>query len=104
MNEIVDIAVVGAGPCGLAVGAAARTAGLRVLLFDRGCVTSSIVEYPIYMTFFSTPERLEIGGIPFVVGGAKPTRREALIYYRRVARHFQLDVRQYEEVVEIFNF
>jgi thioredoxin reductase (NADPH) len=101
MAEMVDIAVVGAGPCGLAVGAAARTAGLRVVLFDRGCITSSIVEYPIYMTFFSTPERLEIGGVPFVVGDAKPTRREALIYYRRVARHFELDVRQYEEVLDI---
>jgi thioredoxin reductase (NADPH) len=101
MTEIIDIAVVGAGPCGLAVGAAARRAGLRAVLFDRGCITSSIVEYPIYMTFFSTPERLEIGGVPFVVGDAKPTRREALIYYRRVARYFELDVRQYEEVVDI---
>lgn len=101
MSEIADMAVVGAGPCGLAVGAAARAAGLHSVLFDRGCITSSIVEYPIYMTFFSTPERLEIGGVPFVVGGAKPTRREALIYYRRVARHFDLDVRQYEEVFEI---
>lgn len=101
MSETADMAVVGAGPCGLAVGVAARAKGLRSVLFDRGCITSSIVEYPIYMTFFSTAERLEIGGVPFVVGGAKPNRREALIYYRRVARHFDLDVRQYEEVVEI---
>jgi thioredoxin reductase (NADPH) len=101
MSELVDMAVIGAGPCGLAVGVAARAAGLRSVLFDRGCITSSIVEYPIYMTFFSTPERLEIGGVPFVVGGAKPTRREALIYYRRVVRHFDLDVRQYEEVVAV---
>ena len=101
MEEIVDIAVIGAGPCGLAVGAAARVAGLEAMLFDRGCITSSIVDYPTYMTFFSTPERLELEDVPFVVAADKPTRREALVYYRRVARHFALQIRQWEEVVEV---
>lgn len=101
MPERLDLAVVGAGPGGLAVGLAAREAGLRAALFDRGCLVESIVRYPTYMTFFSTPERLEIGGIPFVVADAKPTRREALSYYRAVATRGDIDVRQYEEVVRI---
>ena len=96
-----DVAVVGAGPCALSVGVAAGTAGLRATLFDRGCLTQSIVDYPTYMTFFSTPERLEIGGLPFVVADAKPTRREALSYYRAVATRHDLDVRQYEEVIDV---
>jgi thioredoxin reductase (NADPH) len=93
-----DLAVVGAGPCGLAVGIAARRAGVSCVLFDKSCVVSSISGYPTYMTFFSTAERLEIGGVPFVVAGEKPVRREALRYYQRLARQFELDVRQYEEV------
>lgn len=102
MERQLDLAIVGAGPCGLAVGVAANRAGLDAVLFDRGCLVQSLVEYPIYMTFFSTPERLEIGDVPFVVADAKPTRREALGYYRTVARRHELDVRQYEEVVGIF--
>jgi thioredoxin reductase (NADPH) len=93
--------VVGAGPCGIAVGAAAKAAGLQSVLFDRGCMTSSLVDYPYYMTFFSTAERLEIGSVPFTIPDPKPTRREALAYYRRVVEHFALDVRQYQEVVEV---
>jgi len=98
---VLDLAVVGAGPCGIAVGAAARKAGLNAVLFDRGCVTSSIVGYPYYMTFFSTAERLEVGGVPFTIPDPRPTRREALAYYRFVVRHFDLDVRQYREVLEV---
>lgn len=101
MEEVHDLVVVGAGPCGLAAGAAARRAGLSVRLFDRGAITSSLLDYPTYMTFFSTPERLEIEEVPFTVAGAKPTRREALVYYRRLVGHFGLDVRQYEEVVAV---
>jgi thioredoxin reductase (NADPH) len=93
--------VVGAGPCGIAVGAAAKAAGLSATLFDRGCLTSSLVSYPYYMTFFSTAERLEIGSVPFTIPDPKPTRREALAYYRRVVEHFDLDVRQYQEVTEV---
>lgn len=97
----IDLAIVGAGPCGLAVGVAAARAGLSARLFDRGCVVNAIVGYPIAMTFFSTPENLEIGDVPFVTAATKPGRSEALTYYRRVARHFDLDVRQYEEVVGV---
>jgi len=96
--DLCDLAVVGAGPCGLAAGIAARRAGLSCILFDEGCVVSSISRYPTWMTFFSTAERLEIGGVPFVVAGDKPTRREALRYYQRLAREYALDVHQYETV------
>jgi thioredoxin reductase (NADPH) len=96
--ETVDLAVIGAGPCGLAVGIAARAAGVRCTLFDKSCVASSISRYPTHMTFFSTAERLEIGGVPFIVAGEKPTRREALRYYQRLARLFDLDIRQYVTV------
>lgn len=96
-----DIAVVGAGPCGLAVGVAARRAGLTAALFDKGPVVASLLHYPLYMNFFSTAEKLEIGGMPFVTAGEKPTRREALLYYRKVAEYYDLYVRQYHEVTEV---
>jgi thioredoxin reductase (NADPH) len=101
MAEDCELIVVGAGPCGIAVGAAAKDSGLSCALFDRGCLTSSLVGYPYYMTFFSTAVMLEVGGVPFTIPNAKPTRREALAYYRRVVEHWDLDVRQYEEVVRI---
>ena len=97
---MLDLAVIGAGPCGLAVGVAAKRAHLACSLFDKGPVVSSLQRYPLYMTFFSTPEKLEIG-VPFVTAGDKPMRREALAYYRRVAEHFELDVRQYHAVVRV---
>jgi len=93
-----EMLVVGAGPCGMAVGAAARRAGVDCILLDKGPIVSSIERYPIGMTFFSTADRLEVEGVPFVVERDKPTRSEALKYYRRVASHFDLDVRQYETV------
>jgi thioredoxin reductase (NADPH) len=96
-----DLAVVGAGPCGLAVGAAARRRGLSVVLFDRGPLCASLVDYPPYMSFFSTAEKLEIEGLPFTSIRPNPTRQEALGYYRGVARYFALDVRQYHEVEEV---
>jgi thioredoxin reductase (NADPH) len=101
MTERFELIVVGAGPCGIAVGAAARRAGLSCALFDKGCITSSIVAYPYYMTFFSTAVMLEVGGVPFTIPDQKPTRREALAYYRRVVSHWGIDVRQYEKVVAI---
>jgi thioredoxin reductase (NADPH) len=101
MTDPLDLAIVGAGPCGIAVGAAAREAGLRAVLFDRGCITNSLIGYPYYMTFFSTAEKLEVGGVPFTIPDPKPTRREALAYYRQVVRRFQLDVRQYQEVLDV---
>jgi thioredoxin reductase (NADPH) len=90
--------VIGAGPCGMAVGAAAMRAGVDCILLDKGPIVSSIERYPIGMTFFSTADHLEVEGVPFVVERDKPTRSEALKYYRRVASHFDLDVRQYETV------
>ena len=101
MTDRYEIVVVGAGPCGIAVGASAKKTGLSCVLFDKGCVTSSLVGYPYYMTFFSTAVLLEVGGVPFTIPEAKPTRREALAYYRKVVEHWELDVRQYEEVVQV---
>jgi thioredoxin reductase (NADPH) len=95
---MLDVAVIGAGPCGLAVGVAAKRARLTCSIFDKGPVVASLMRYPLYMTFFSTPDRLEIDGLPFVTAADKPTRREALAYYRKVAEYFELDVRQYHEV------
>ena len=96
-----DIAIVGAGPCGLAVAVAAHRSGLSALTFDRGCLVSSIASYPMYMTFFSTAEKIAIGDVPFALAAEKPTRRDALAYYRMVVRHFGLRVRQYERVESI---
>ena len=99
--DILDILVVGAGPCGIAVGVAARHEGLSCALFDRGAVTQSMMEHPTYTTYFSGPEKLEIDDLPFTTAGDKPTRREALRYYRRVAAYHRLRIHQYEEVREI---
>ena len=96
-----DLIVVGAGPCGIGVGTAASRGGVSCLLIDKGCVASSIARYPTFMTFFSTADRLEIGGVPFLTAAEKPTRREALRYYQRLVEHFGIEVRQYEEVVAI---
>lgn len=100
-SEPLDVAVIGAGPCGLATGIGVGRLGLSCVLFDRGCVANALVGYPIGMKFFSTTENLEIGQVPFVCAASKPSRDEALTYYRRVSQHFQLDVRQYEEALEI---
>ena len=99
--EPLDLVIVGSGPCGLAAAVAAKEYGLRYVVLDRGCITESLTHYPYYMTFFSTAERLEIGGVPFTIPDAKPTRREALAYYRHVVAHHGLRVRQYEEVTGI---
>ncbi len=101
MSDSIDLAVVGAGPCGIAVGAAAAATPLKATLYDKGCITNSLVSYPYYMTFFSTARKLEIGDVPFTIADSKPTRREALGYYRRVVQYYDLDVRQYEEVTSI---
>ncbi len=93
-----DVIIIGAGPIGLACGIEAKKAGLKFLILDKGCIVNSIFHYPSNMTFFSTSERLEIGGIPFVSHGVKPTRKEALDYYRRAADHYKLNVHTYEKV------
>ncbi len=100
MNPL-DIAIIGAGPCGIAAGVAARRAGLTAALFDQGCVANSILSYPYYMRFFSTADRLEVGGVPFAIAEKNPSRREALVYYRRVVERFELDVHQYETVERV---
>jgi bacillithiol disulfide reductase len=99
-EEHTDLLVVGAGPCGLAVGVAARQAGIPCVLLDRRTIVSTIERYPLSMTFFSTPERIEIGGVPFIASHEKPNRRDGLIYYRRVAEHYNLDIRPGEEAVD----
>jgi thioredoxin reductase (NADPH) len=99
--ERVELLVVGAGPCGLAVGVAAKQAGVPCVLLDRRTIVSTIERYPLSMTFFSTPERIEIGGVPFIASHEKPNRRDGLIYYRRVAEHYGLDIRPSENVVDV---
>jgi thioredoxin reductase (NADPH) len=93
-----DVLVIGAGPTGLACAIEAQRAGFRVVLVDKGCLTNSLFHYPAHMTFFTTPELLEIGNMPFSSPNQKPTRSEALEYYRKVAEHYELDVRQYQNV------
>jgi thioredoxin reductase (NADPH) len=93
-----DVLVIGAGPTGLACAIEAQKAGLKVVVLDKGCVVNSIYNYPANMTFFTTPELLEIGDIPFSTAHQKPTRQEALEYYRLVAQHYQLRIGQYQWV------
>ena len=100
-TEPLDVTIVGAGPCGLAVAIAVQERGLSHAIVDRGCITESLTHYPSYMTFFSTAELLEIGGVPFTIPEPKPTRRDALAYYRQVVAHHGIEVRQYEEVTGI---
>jgi thioredoxin reductase (NADPH) len=97
-DAIFDLLVVGAGPTGLACGIEVKKAGFRTVLVDKGCVCNSLYHYPSHMTFFTTSELLEIGDIPFPSPNAKPNRNEALQYYRQVAAHYRLDVRQYHRV------
>ncbi len=98
-DETLDVVIVGAGPTGLACGLELKRRGLRPVLFDKGCLTNSLYNYPTNMMFFTTPELLEIGGLPMTSMGEKPVRVEALKYYRRVAEHYALEIRQYERVL-----
>lgn len=97
----IDVLIVGGGPIGLACGIAAKAAGLTYLIVERGCLVNSLYRYPQNMTFFSTSERLEIGGIPFVSINPKPKRAEALEYYRRIQQQFELDIRLFEAVTMV---
>jgi thioredoxin reductase (NADPH) len=98
LKENFDVLVVGAGPTGLACAIEAQRAGLRTVLVDKGCLCNSLFHYPSNMTFFTTPELLEIGDMPFSSPNQKPSRNEALEYYRKVAEHYQLEFRQYQTV------
>lgn len=93
-----DVIIIGAGPIGLACGIEAQRKGLDYVILEKGLLVNSIYHYPRNMTFFSTSEHLEIGNVPFISHQSKPTRAEALEYYRRVCQHFKLDVRLYEGV------
>ncbi len=101
MSEKVDVLVVGAGPIGLACGIEAEKAGLKYVIVDKGCLVNSLYNYPSNMTFFSTSDRLEIGDVPFISHNPKPTRPEALEYYRRVASSWKLKTRLYEQIEHV---
>lgn len=100
-STALDLLVVGAGPTGISIGAEARRAGLSVLVVDRGPLAASIQGYPTFMEFFTTRERLEIAGIPFTIPEVKPTRRQALAYYRAVVDTFAIPLALYEEVRQV---
>jgi thioredoxin reductase (NADPH) len=100
-DNFFDVLVIGAGPTGLACAIDSQNAGFSVVLVDKGCLCNSLFHYPAHMTFFTTSELLEIGNIPFPSPNAKPNRNEALEYYRKVAAHYRLDVRQYQTVEQV---
>ncbi|MEX1063275.1 MAG: YpdA family putative bacillithiol disulfide reductase [Balneolaceae bacterium] len=95
------ITIIGSGPIGLATGIALQQKNIPFRILERGCLANAIYNYPVNMTFFSTSDRLEIGNVPFISHGNKPTRREALEYYRRVSESFNLPVHLYEEVLDV---
>jgi len=101
LNKFFDILIIGGGPIGLACGIEAKKAGLSYIILEKGCLVNSLYNYPANMTFFSTSDKLEIGGIPFVSNNIKPTRSESLEYYRRVTEHFDLQIRLFEEVKSV---
>ena len=100
-SAVVDVAIMGAGPVGLACAIEAQRVGLSARVFDKGTLVNSIVGYPLRMEFFSTPELIEIGGYPFPVQGYKPTREEAIEYYRGVAAREKIDLRLYERIERV---
>lgn len=98
---MLDILIIGGGPIGLACGLAAQKEGLSFVIIEKGCLVNSLYNYPSTMTFFSTSEKLEIGGVPFVTVHNKPTRNDALEYYRRVAQSNHLPLNLFEEVTNV---
>lgn len=102
-SQTFDLVIIGAGPIGLACGIEAKKAGLKYIIIEKGCLVNSLYHYPLNMTFFSTSERLEIGGVPFISHQPKPNRFEALEYYRRVCSSWKLNVNLYEEVKQLNN-
>lgn len=100
-TDRLDVVVIGGGPTGLTCGIEAERRGLRYVILEKGCLVNSIFHYPTNMTFFSTSERLEIGEVPFISHGDKPTRREALEYYRRIRRAWHLKLKSYEAVEDV---
>ena len=100
MSQTYDVICVGAGPTGLACAIEAKRAGMQVLVIDKGCLCNSIYHYPANMKFFTTAERMEIGNLPMAIADDKPTRVEALKYYRKVTEHEELEVGLYERVLQ----
>lgn len=98
MKEIYDVIIIGGGPIGLACGIEAKKKKLNYLILEKGALVNSLFHYPVNMTFFSTSERLEIGDVPFVSNNKRPTRNEALEYYRRVVINFKLNIHLFEKV------
>src|ERR1700755_3117574 len=96
-----DVLIIGGGPIGLACGIAAQKANLSYIIIEKGCLVNSLFNYPVNMTFFSTSERLEIGGVPFMSLNPKPKRAEALEYYRRVAKDHNLNINLFETVENV---
>lgn len=99
--EMHDLIIIGAGPIGLACAIAAKRAGMQVMMIDKGMLVNTLFHFPFNMTFFSTSQLLEIGDVPFVSHGEKPTRRESLEYYRRVYESFDLTAKLYEAVLDV---
>jgi thioredoxin reductase (NADPH) len=98
VSDGLDLLIVGGGPCGLAAAISAQKAGMSALVIESEVIVSTIAHYPTYVRFFSTAEKLSLGGMPFVIATEKPSRRDALAYYRAVVQHFGIRVRQYERV------
>lgn len=96
-----DVLIVGGGPIGMACGIAAKKKGLRYVIIEKGALVNSLYNYPLFMTFFSTSEKLEIGGVPFMSMAAKPGRQEAIEYYRRVKQFYNLEMNLFEEVQSV---
>ena len=101
MTATYDLLCIGAGPTGLACAIEGKRAGMRVLVIDKGCLCNSLFHYPVNMVFFTTPELLEIGDLPLVCAAEKPTRAEALKYYRKCVEHYDLEVRLGETVLGV---
>lgn len=101
MTEQYDLIIVGGGPIGLACAIEAQKKNLNYLIIEKGAIVNSIFNYPLYMTFFSTAERLEIGDIPFNCLAPKPGRQEALEYYRNIHRYFNFSINLFERVTEV---
>lgn len=96
-----DILIIGAGPIGMACAIEAQKAGLSYIIIEKGALVNSLFNYPVFMTFFSTSQKLEIGGVPFVTISPKPNRNEAVEYYRRVAEKFDLNINLFERVIQV---
>ena len=99
--EEYDVLIIGSGPIGMACGIEAKNAGLSYMIVEKGALVNSLYNYPVFMTFFSTSQKLEIGGVPFVSISPKPNRNEAVEYYRRVAEKFDLQINLFEKVEEV---